>query len=173
MATSAPEGHLIASPGALLNHFWRKLKKHESLIFYYCNRGNAVNDEVPRMLVGVSRIVDIGDQRYFGKRADKPGNFPIWSQRITNANPKQGVRIPYQELSVDRIPSICRINKVKDGVTMLRHFRHLLILLLEAVFATHGHWPAFTAGLHGRLMLWIRELDSLDAKPLPGTDSCP
>jgi hypothetical protein len=96
---------------ALLNHFWGKLKKGESLIFYYCNRGNAVNDEVPRMIVGVSRIVEMGDQRYFGKRADKPGNFPIWSRRITNGFPKQGVRIPYQEylaLGKDTDPILCR-----------------------------------------------------------------
>jgi len=36
---------------ALLNHFWGKLKKGESLVFHYCNRGNAVNDEVPRTIV--------------------------------------------------------------------------------------------------------------------------
>ncbi len=29
----------------------------------------------------------------------------------------------------------------------------------------------FTAYLNGRMMLWVRDLDSLDAKPLPGTES--
>jgi len=96
---------------ALLNHFWGKLKKRESLIFYYCNRGNAVDDEVPRMIVGVSRIIEMGDQIYFGKRVDRPGNFPIWSRRITNSFPSEGVRIPYQEyiaLGKDTDPIICR-----------------------------------------------------------------
>src|SRR5258708_5957404 len=55
---------------ALLSHFWGKLTNGKSLVFYYCNRGNAVDDEVPRMIVGVSRIVDIGDQIFFGRRAD-------------------------------------------------------------------------------------------------------
>jgi len=96
---------------ALLNHFWGKLKKGESLIFYYCNRGNAVNDEVPRLIVGVARIVDIGEPRYFGKRAERPGNFPIWSRRITSGFPTQGVRIPYQEylaLGKDTDSIMCR-----------------------------------------------------------------
>ncbi|MCC7157108.1 MAG: AAA family ATPase [Bryobacterales bacterium] len=97
---------------ALLNHFWGKLKKGSSLIFYYCNRGNAVNDEVPRMIVGVARIVEIGDQLYFGRRPDRPGNFPIWSRRITSGFATgEGVRIPYQEylaLGKDTEPIVCR-----------------------------------------------------------------
>ena len=82
---------------ALLTHFWGKIEKGKSLIFYYCNRGNAVDDNLNRLIVGVSRIVDIGDQVYFGRRPDKPGNFPVWSRRITNAMPREGIRIPYQE----------------------------------------------------------------------------
>ena len=96
---------------ALLNHFWGKLKKGQSLIFYYCNRGNAVNDEIPRMIVGVARIVEMGEAHYFGRRADRPENFPVWSRRITNGFPKQGVRIPYQEylaLGKDTEAIICR-----------------------------------------------------------------
>jgi len=30
---------------------------------------------------------------------------------------------------------------------------------------------AFTAYGHGKMMLWVRDLDSIDAKPLPGTDN--
>jgi hypothetical protein len=82
---------------ALLGHFWGKLQKAKSLIFYYCNRGNAVDDEVSRLIIGVSRITDVGDPVYFGKRSDRPGNFPVWSRRITNGFPHEGVRIPYQE----------------------------------------------------------------------------
>ena len=38
-----------------------------------------------------------------------------------------------------------------------------------------GRKLAFTAALHGNLMLWVRSLDSLEAKPLAGTHyaSCP
>jgi Tol biopolymer transport system component len=33
-----------------------------------------------------------------------------------------------------------------------------------------GRKLAFTAALNGKLMLWVRALDSLEAKPVPGTD---
>jgi exodeoxyribonuclease V alpha subunit len=82
---------------ALLTHFWNKLQRGKSLIFYYCNHGNAVDDNIRRVIVGLSRIADKSDQIYFGKRPDKPGNYPVWSRRITSAMPTEGVRIPYQE----------------------------------------------------------------------------
>ena len=82
---------------ALLGHFWGKLEKKTSLVFYYCNRGNAVDDNVNRLIVGVSRILEIGDQLYFGRRPDRPGNFPVWSRQIKSTMPHEGVRLPYQE----------------------------------------------------------------------------
>lgn len=39
------------------------------------------------------------------------------------------------------------------------------------VIAPDARKIAFTAYGNGRMMLWVRELDSIDAKPLPGTDS--
>jgi len=96
---------------ALLKHFWGKLVKGKSLVFYYCNRGNAVDDSVNRLLVGVSRIIDIGEPKYFGTRKDRPGSFPVWSRRVTNGLPTHGVRIPYQEyiaLGKDTEGIVCR-----------------------------------------------------------------
>jgi exodeoxyribonuclease V alpha subunit len=95
----------------LLAHFWGKLQKKKSLVFYYCNRGNAVDDATSRLIVGVSRIEEIGDQLYFGKSAKTPGNFPVWSRQITSTMPSEGVRIPYQEyiaLGIDPAAIACR-----------------------------------------------------------------
>lgn len=96
---------------ALLKHFWGKLVKESSLVFYYCNRGNAVDDTLNRLLVGVSRIIEIGEPKYFGTRKETPGNFPVWSRRVTNGFPAHGVRIPYQEyiaLGKDTEAIVCR-----------------------------------------------------------------
>lgn len=82
---------------ALLKHFWGKLTPGSSLVFYYCNRGNAVDDQSSRLIVGVSRIAEIADQVFFGRSPTTPGNFPVWSRRVTSAMPNEGVRIPYQE----------------------------------------------------------------------------
>ncbi|WP_292364382.1 AAA family ATPase [Mesorhizobium sp.] len=103
---------------ALLTHFWGKLEKGKSLIFYYCNRGNAVDDSVNRIIVGVSRISSIGDPVYFGRRPDKPGNFPVWSRRISNAMPTEGVRIPYQEYIALGKPTDDILCRPPNGLTL-------------------------------------------------------
>ena len=96
----------------LLKRFWGKLQPQESLIFYYCNYGHPLDEKSSRVIVGVGRISDIGSQLYFGKTREYPESYPVWSRRITQAYPDQGVRIPYQEylrenLSTDEI--ICNI----------------------------------------------------------------
>lgn len=83
----------------MLERFWGKLERDKSLVFFYCNRGNAVDDGANRLLVGVARIREVGDQFYFGKCARTPGRFPVWSRRITHSFPHEGVRLPYQEYS--------------------------------------------------------------------------
>ncbi|TWA85145.1 UvrD-like helicase family protein [Azospirillum brasilense] len=95
----------------LLERFWGKLEKNRSLVFFYCNRGNAVDDEANRLLVGVSRIAEVANPTYFGQSSAFPGRFPVWSRRVTHHYPREGVRIPYQEylhrdLDVDGI--VCR-----------------------------------------------------------------
>jgi exodeoxyribonuclease V alpha subunit len=67
-----------------------------------------VDDEKSRLIVGLARIREIGDPVYFGKRPDRPGNFPVWSRRVTNSFPREGVRIPYQEYA--------KLGRVCDGI---------------------------------------------------------
>lgn len=82
---------------ALLNRFWGKLEPHRSLVFYYCNHGNPVDENTARIIVGVGRIADLGPQLYFGTTQKHQDQYPVWSRRISQAYPDQGVRIPYQE----------------------------------------------------------------------------
>jgi hypothetical protein len=44
----------------LLKNFWGKLEKNKSLIFLYCNHGNPLDESLNRILLGVSRISQIG-----------------------------------------------------------------------------------------------------------------
>lgn len=98
---------------ALLAHFWGKLEKKQSLVFFYCKDGHPFAEKLKRILVGVSRIADIGPQIYFGSGEKKPTErYPVWSRRITHDFEKQGVRLPYQEYLRDgHDPSniVCRI----------------------------------------------------------------
>jgi hypothetical protein len=81
---------------SLLQHFWRQLEPRKSLVFYY-NQGNPVDEDAARILVGVGRIAEIGPQHYFGTKPGYPEHYPVWSRRVTQDYPQQGVRIPYQE----------------------------------------------------------------------------
>lgn len=97
----------------LLRHFWNKLQPKQSLVFYYC-KGNPLDDSASRVIVGVGRISDIGDIQYFLDKAGNSSEYPVWSRRVTQDYPNQGVRIPYQEYlqsghAVDGI--ICHVPK--------------------------------------------------------------
>ncbi len=82
----------------LLRNFWEKLEKNKSLLFFYCNHGNPLDESLNRLLLGVSRISQIGSQLYFGKKPPKyPDQYPIWSRCITHDFEKQGFRLPYLE----------------------------------------------------------------------------
>jgi hypothetical protein len=82
---------------ALLRHLWRKIEPHGSLIVYYCNQANPLDEDAARIIVGVGRIAEVGPQLYFGTNPEHPDHYPVWSRRVTQDYPDQGVRIPYQE----------------------------------------------------------------------------
>ncbi|HEU0026794.1 MAG TPA: AAA family ATPase [Ktedonobacterales bacterium] len=87
----------------LLVRFWRKIEPGKSLIFYYCNQGNPVDEDTARIIVGVGRISEVGPQLYFGEKRSHPDQYPVWPRRVTQDYPQQGVRIPYHEyLAVER-----------------------------------------------------------------------
>ena len=97
---------------ALLKRFWAKLEAQGSLVFYYCNHGNPLDEDTPRIVVGVGRIAEMGPQLYFGTTQKYRDQYPVWSRRITQAYPDQGVRIPYQEYLRDGHATddiICRV----------------------------------------------------------------
>ena len=97
---------------ALLRHFWRKLETRQSLVFYYCNQGNPLDENASRIVVGAGRIQEVGPQLYFGTTPQYQDRYPVWSRRITQGYPDQGARIPYQEYLRQGLPTddiICRV----------------------------------------------------------------
>lgn len=97
----------------LLRHFWGKLEPSRSLLFFYVNHGNPLDESLNRILLGVSRISEIGPQLYFGTKLPKfPDQYPIWSRRITHDFGNQGFRLPYHEyIKAGYDPSgiLCRV----------------------------------------------------------------
>ena len=97
----------------LLRHFWGKLESHKSLLFFYVNHGNPLDESLNRILLGVSRVSEVGPQLYFGTKLPKfPDQYPIWSRRITHDFANQGFRLPYHEyLEAGHDPTgiLCRV----------------------------------------------------------------
>lgn len=96
----------------LLKQFWGKLEPDRSLVFYYCNHGNPLDENTSRIIVGVGRTAAVGPQLYFGTNPQYQDQYPVWSRCITQNYPDQGIRIPYQEYLRDGHPTddiICRV----------------------------------------------------------------
>lgn len=86
---------------ALLNRFWGKIKESEgqSLVFFYVNQGNPINEEEQRLLVGVSRIKKIGPQLFFDgtdPRDPQHHQYPIWTRHVIHDH-EQGFLLPYHD----------------------------------------------------------------------------
>jgi len=84
---------------ALLTHFWNSVKEEEgqALIFYYVNRGNPVDENAIRLLVGVGRLAKVGPQLFFEGTDEQGQRYPMWTRTVTQDFPTQGFRLPYQE----------------------------------------------------------------------------
>lgn len=167
----------------LLRNFWGKLEKDKSLLFFYCNHGNPLDEGLNRILLGVSRISRIGPQLYFGKKLPKyPDQYPIWSRCVTHDFENQGFRLPYHEyLKAGHDPKgiLCL---VPEGAMMNFSYvaEHLgddmavgaLERLIQSVQAVkdenkvHGEWD--------RHLVWLNDVLSevwQNRGPFPGVGS--
>lgn len=117
MFSSDPEATWESDPveqERRLREFWASVKPGRSLVFFYLNHANPLQDESgTRLLVGIGRVKEIGLLQYFGQSPKYPGKkFPVWSRRVTHDYPRQGFRLPYQEyvqLGLDPSGILCPI----------------------------------------------------------------
>jgi exodeoxyribonuclease V alpha subunit len=96
-----------------LRDYFDRLEKGKSLVFFYANHGNPLTEEkYKRVLVGVARIKEIGEQIYFPTTPKYNEQHPVWSRRITIDHPIQSFRLPYQEyasLGLDTEDILCLV----------------------------------------------------------------
>jgi exodeoxyribonuclease V alpha subunit len=83
-----------------LKEYFDALESGKSLVFLYANHGNPMTeDKHKRLIVGVARIKEVGEQQYFPTTTRYKEQNPVWSRRITIDHPDQSLRLPYQEYS--------------------------------------------------------------------------
>src|SRR5262249_8305497 len=75
-----------------LRGYFEALVPGRSLVFLYANHGNPVTEEKQkRVLIGVARIKEIGEQLFFPSMGMRQEQHPIWSRRITIDHPDQSL----------------------------------------------------------------------------------
>jgi hypothetical protein len=81
--------------------FFGQVEPGRSLVFYYANYSNPLNqaDERRYVLVGMSRVKKVGEIRFFDDCSPKDrekyaGGF-IWQCDVTSHYPDEGFRLPY------------------------------------------------------------------------------
>ena len=81
----------------ILEEFFGKLEEQLSLVFFYAKDGHPLSEDHGRVLVGIGRISEIGEQIHFPDTPHPDAPHPVWARRITQNYPEEGVRLPYQE----------------------------------------------------------------------------
>ncbi len=85
---------------AFSRQYFAQFTPGQSLVFYYANYSNPLNQEEQRYaIVGLSRIKSIGKIRFFNRASqankDKYAGGFVWQCDITSHYPDQGLRLPY------------------------------------------------------------------------------
>ena len=166
----------------LLKHFWGKLKARKSLLFYYCKEGTPMDEDAPRVIVGVGRLREVGEQQYFTAPNGGATEYPIWSRAIQPTWPKEGVRLPYQEYLRAGHPTdaiLCRVpgNHTLDFSYVAEHLSDdLAVSMLERVIQCVQQVQADgkVAGDWERQLLWLNDVLAevwTERGPYPGIGS--
>ena len=84
------------------NEYFAQITPKKSLIFYYVNYSNpfSENDEHRYALVGVSRIVKVGQEITWDnqtKELEEKYGPNVWARNLTSDYPDQGLRLPYEK----------------------------------------------------------------------------
>ncbi len=140
--------------------FFEAITPGRSLIFYYANYANPLNqqDERRYVLVGASRVREIGPELTWENQSERTReryNPCVWLRNVTSCYPDQGLRIPYHLYKSD-LEMLDRILIVPENPRSFKYAtRHIsddgalgLIEQLSKVVATlqeHGdaseNWP--------------------------------
>jgi ATP-dependent exoDNAse (exonuclease V) alpha subunit len=83
---------------ALLEHFFGKLEKDHSLVFFYAKEGHPLGDGVRRLVVGVGTINRVGKlEQYDGSNGP---SYPLWDRLIGHSirpDGDAGFLLPYHD----------------------------------------------------------------------------
>lgn len=165
----------------LLELFFNKgIQEGKSLVFFYCKNGTPVNENFPRLIVGVGIIVkDHGIQRY---DVIKGYRYPMWDRLISHSirplgtkGEENGILLPYHEYLeptgdpeednrrlklLQEITVAVDAQNVREFSYASEHVSHdtalkLLTKILDAIRAIRGH--GIVPGPWARREDWVNQ----------------
>lgn len=83
---------------ALLEIMFQQVHSERSLVFFYCKEGTPLGDRVPRLVVAVGKVLNVG--RLLQYESSKPTTYPIWDRLIRHSIRPQGHEgfvLPYHD----------------------------------------------------------------------------
>ena len=87
---------------AILNLFFNRIQPESSLVFFYCKNGNAVNENISRLIIGIGFVLKVSDIQQYNAKGGEP--YPMWdrlfshSVRLTGKEKViNGILFPYHD----------------------------------------------------------------------------
>jgi hypothetical protein len=83
---------------ALSNRVFGHLKDEQSLVFFYCKEGQPLGDQFSRLVVGVGRILKVGDVVPY--KSSSRTTYPMWDRIIQHSirpDGDDGLLLPYHD----------------------------------------------------------------------------
>ena len=84
---------------ALLKLFFGRLVPEKSLVFFYCKEGQPLGDTIPRLVMGVGRIVSIAPPKAYDVKVERPSHL-MWDGLFRHSirpDGEDGFLLPYHD----------------------------------------------------------------------------
>ncbi len=83
---------------ALLDLMFGRISPEHSLVFFYCKEGQPVDESISRLVVGVGRILSVGQTTLY--ESDQSSTYPLWDRVVRHSIRPEGTDgflMPYHE----------------------------------------------------------------------------
>lgn len=167
---------------ALLNLFFKNISSDNSMAFFYTKNGNAVDEKVSRLIVGVGVINKLNDIQWYNSNGSN--TYPFWDRLIKHSikpveeeKAADGILLPYHEyleLAKEDETVLEKLEEIKvviDDDTYKRQFSYgselvnhdaaiyVLQKLFNAVNAIRRH--GLVKGTWEKRLKWINDRMSI------------
>ncbi|MDP9605546.1 UNVERIFIED_ORG: hypothetical protein J2W38_005360 [Variovorax paradoxus] len=85
---------------AILDGFFNPIQRDRSLALFYTKSRHPIGDDIPRLLVGIGLVTNVGEMRYYESSDPHKRRHPIWQRDIAHSlrsDGTKGLLIPFHD----------------------------------------------------------------------------